>query len=239
MAARKKVRETDGAVELTDCPQNLLKTVNMVLWWLHHPFPYRPCGAHDETRAKSDSEHQRCYIKNGEFHVSERYDKKLFVVDETVVDLALEDVYTAILAGFDVGIADLVSLHMWEAPAKTPPSPRGTSETQRAFAIRLKHWLIERVMVAESEADSGADAAHSEDGHEYYARPMSKREIGIALGLADDRKIARTINEMFDSWGGQLHAVNRTNYLLPLDVLPAHFMDRFRQYVKDFHHVDL
>lgn len=78
------------------------------------------------------------------------------------------------------------------------------------------------------------------DGHRRYERPMSKREIGIALGLdADDRKIAETVNRMMNSWGGQLHKVNRTNYLLPLDVLPAHFMERFRRYVKDFHHVDL
>lgn len=89
-------------------------------------------------------------------------------------------------------------------------------------------------------ATASGEASVPRDDHRRYERPMSKREIGIALGLdADDRKIAEKVDSMMDSWGGQLHKVNRTNYLVPLDVLPKHFMDRFRTYVKDFHRVDL
>lgn len=139
-----------------------------------------------------------------------------------------------------------------------PLDPRGMREW-----TRLKTYLLEICRVREDSlpilrweeilailgqhanpdrmiAPKPAGGPLPRDEHRRYERPMSKRDIGIAFGLdPDDHKIAEKVDSMVESWGGQLHKVNRTSYLVPLDILPLHFLERFRQYVKDFHGVEL
>ncbi|HPC96647.1 MAG TPA: hypothetical protein PLU87_17005 [Sedimentisphaerales bacterium] len=80
----------------------------------------------------------------------------------------------------------------------------------------------------------------SGDRHRYYERAMSKKEIGQALGQdGSDRKISEKVDALFRAFGCDLRKLKHANYLVPLDVLPPHFLDRFRRYVKDFDGVDL
>lgn len=154
-----------------------------------------------------------------------------YIVDDWLLKLLTDDVYENIL-------------RLTEREGLPVLAARREDEPIRDFLLRMRAWCLcvrqGHATPDKSIAPRPTGSPLRRDEHRRYERPMSKREIGIALGLdPNDHKIAEKVDSMVESWGGQLHKVNRTNYLVPLDVLPPHFLERFRQYVKDFHHVDL
>jgi hypothetical protein len=79
------------------------------------------------------------------------------------------------------------------------------------------------------------------DSHSWCSIGLSKREIGLAVGLADDKKIAQNLNSLCQSLGIVVRPANpkgkhHKTWFVACDTLRGPQLERFRRYMRDLHH---
>jgi hypothetical protein len=80
-----------------------------------------------------------------------------------------------------------------------------------------------------------AGAASPQDSHTWCIIGLSKKEIGLALGLPDEPKIAEAVNALCQSTGIVLRPKDpngprhQKTWFVALDTVPKHLLPRFTQ----------
>ncbi len=77
-----------------------------------------------------------------------------------------------------------------------------------------------------------------EPAHIFCPTPLSKRDIGLALGLADDKRIAEAVNILIRTEGIVLRPHGRKKNSVALDTLPKHLRPRFAEHMQKFYHLN-
>ena len=72
------------------------------------------------------------------------------------------------------------------------------------------------------------------DGHEYCNVAMSKKNIGLALGLTDESHMARSLNILIASKGIFLKKLSRSQFYVAMDTLSETDREKFETYVDQF-----
>jgi len=99
---------------------------------------------------------------------------------------------------------------------------------------------------SKSTPDAGQGSADNvsdktpDDHHQWSLIALSKKEIGLALGLVDDRKIAQTLNALCGNCGIVLrprapHEKHPKAWFVALDTLKEPLLGRFDEYVRTYH----
>jgi hypothetical protein len=149
--ARKQTpqRSETQIIRIDDLPNRLLKTVNRVLAWLQFPLPHDQHGfSPSKVRMPKgaypyDPIRKPYTLSNGKLHILPPYKDDLLIIDRQLIDWIAADVYQAILAGYDLDLWALQTVHLWKAHGRAP-RPQDEGEDLHAFLLRLKHWLLEQ-----------------------------------------------------------------------------------------------
>lgn len=92
---------------------------------------------------------------------------------------------------------------------------------------------------AEREIRRKKTNAEARDGHDWSPIGMSKKNIAIGLGIADDPKIAGALNALCESTGILLRPKNpdgpkhQKTWFVALDTLPQIYRNKFTAYLRD------
>ncbi len=97
----------------------------------------------------------------------------------------------------------------------------------------------------ESDAERQREGAHDTnctDGHTWLVVALSKKEIGLAFGLPDDRKIAEDVNVLCRNCAILLKAKDPQQkhprkWFVAMDTLPGPYAARFTEYMQTYHGV--
>ena len=112
------------------------------------------------------------------------------------------------------------------------------SKVNSEFAIvcqRLRdEWRsTQEPPAAEPGAGGGGGGRREEDEHTWCQLALSKRDIGIALGLPDDRDVAKNLNALVEDQGIVLRPHTRSKQFVALDTLSPVYRVRFTAHLRD------
>jgi len=195
-------------------------------------FPIHPFGKHAGTYAISIT-----LARNYEGDPIPHYEGDLIPLSGCSLSDPLDEDAKTVLCG--LALARIDSGGRFEVDYKALRAHLRTACGVLSDDLSGLTWATIKHLIGPCLSTAGGQRA-SGDQHRYYERAMSKKEIGQALGQdGSDRKISEKVDALFRAFGCDLRKLKHANYLVPLDVLPSYFLDRFRRYVKDFDNVDL
>jgi hypothetical protein len=115
-----------------------------------------------------------------------------------------------------------------------PPS-KGVDPLEHALWYKNNKSAIESAL--HGPAASGA-TAKEKDEHTYCPVALSKKDIGVALGLPAEND-ADKLNSLCQITGIYLKKHTRSSYYVALDTLPSAYRERFKRRLHDHHSIDI
>jgi len=95
--------------------------------------------------------------------------------------------------------------------------------------------LAKTIAPETTPAGKGSGPERTESKKNLCPIAMTKKDIGLALGLPDDRRIAEQLNRLAHSIGTVIKQDTRKRYRVDLNTIPPAYWDRFKDHLRKFH----
>lgn len=103
---------------------------------------------------------------------------------------------------------------------------------------RVAEHLARAAVSSGQQSEAVGGMVKEEEAHSYCQVALSKKDIGLALGLPG-KKTAEKLDALCKTVGIHLQKYNRTCYYVALDSLPPALLSRFKTHLRDTGIIDL